>query len=67
MTRRRIIAGVVLLAAVAVCIPLVPAVLQEIAYEEVPVSNGRMTVELGGGVEGQTRAVQLFVRRPNSS
>ena len=34
MTRRRIIAGVILLAAVAVVVPLVPGVWRKVAYKK---------------------------------
>ena len=40
MTRRRIIAGVILLAVVAVAVPLVPGVWEKVAYREMKLDDG---------------------------
>ena len=61
MTRRRIIAGVILLAAVAVAVPLVPGVWRAVAYVQLPTESGPLTAggvripeALGGPVDSET-------------
>ena len=44
MTRRRIIAGVILLAAVTVAVPLVPGLWRRVAYVQLPISSGPVMV-----------------------
>ena len=74
MTRRRIIAGVILLAAVAVAVPFAPGVWMKVAYVQILNSRGptrmtsreRVTVGLkpDGTLPGNLG--NLFFRDPNS-
>ncbi len=59
MTRRRIIAGVILLAAVAVAIPAAPGVWERVAYVEIPPS--RSTGQQSNGIRVSMKQGRLMV------
>ena len=48
MTRRRIIAVVILLAAVVVAVPFVPGVWESMAYLQIPISGGPLHLMMTG-------------------
>ena len=64
MTRRRIIAGVILLAAVAVAVPLVPGVWEKVAYREEHAGGMVFLVRRWDWIRGRAVCVPVQVCRP---